>query len=77
MPNDCPSFSSISVSARRVEIAGTVKPETTKALEKSSVLTSGDTCSRRVLSSITVPVKSSLTPKGLNIMVTLVKPCEG
>jgi len=65
IPNDCPSFSSISVSARRVEIAGTVKPESVKALLKSSALTSGTTCSRILLSSATVAVKVQLYTEGL------------
>src|SRR5579864_865690 len=66
IPNDCPSFSSMSVSARRVESAGTVKPDIVTALPKSNVLTSGMICIRITRSAPTTAVKSSLTPKGRN-----------
>ena len=72
--NVWPSCSSTSVSVRRVEIAGTRKPESATALAKSSELTSGATFSFTRSLPTMVGVKCSLTPNSLNWMVTVWPP---
>ena len=61
-----PSCSSTSVSVRRVEIAGTRKPEIETALPKSSELTSGATFNFTRSVPTMVGVKRSRTPNSLN-----------
>ena len=70
--NVWPSWSSTSVSVRRVDSAGTRKPERLTPLAKSSELTSGLTL-RLIRSPFrTVGVNDSRTPNSLNTIVTAV-----
>ena len=66
MANVWPSCSSTSVSARRVEIAGTRNPWSVTAFAKSSELTSGRTFSLTRSVPTIVGVKFNLTPYSLN-----------
>jgi len=66
----CPSRSSISDSARRVDSAGTVVPEMVIECAKSSELTSGLTFKWINPSDVSVGVKFNRMPNSLNWMVT-------